>query len=106
MQTTIKSNKGPRKKYFENFTINNAQKVFRGKRGFQAINSKGQEVGIVFMCDDKRIANYGNCELCIYEKFFNQYGQWHRFTVNGQKIKWNDLVQRLNLEGGISLFIE
>ena len=106
MNNTIKGNKGLRKKYFENFTINNVQKSLRGKRGFQAINNKGQEIGIVFMCDDKRIANYGNCELCMHENFFTEYGQWHRFTTNGQKIKWDDLVQRLNIEGCIKLFIE
>ena len=38
--------------------------------------------------------------------FFTEYGQWHRFTTNGQKIKWDDLVQRLNIEGCIKLFIE
>ncbi|MBQ8427252.1 MAG: hypothetical protein IJX16_05790, partial [Clostridia bacterium] len=105
MNTTAKTKTAIKRKYLENFTIYNIQKVFRGKKGFPAINSKGQEVGIVFMGDDKR-QNYGNCELCIYEKFFNEYGQWHRFTVNRQKIKWDDLVQRLNLEDSINLFIE
>ncbi|MBQ3116398.1 MAG: hypothetical protein IJC07_05155 [Clostridia bacterium] len=105
MNVTVKGNKGLRKKYFEEFTINNIQKVFRGKKGYAAINSQGQEIGIVFMGDDKR-RNYGNCELCVYESFFNTYGQWHRFTVNGQKVKWEDLVQKLNLQGQIKLFIE
>ncbi len=105
MHTTKKGEKGLKRKYCEYFTINNIQKVFRGKKGFPAINSKGQEIGIVFMGDDKR-RNYGNCELCMYEKYFDTYGQWHRFTVNGQKIKWEDLVQRLNIENSIKLFIE
>lgn len=75
---------------------NHKARSYRGAKGFKAYNSKGQNVGIVYMTNDKRVSAYGYCELCFYEEYHNRYGEWHRFTSHGQKIKWEYMVQQLN----------
>ncbi len=67
----------------------------RDKIGYRAYNSENENVGIVFMTDDKRLSSYGDCELSFYPKYENRYGKYHRFTINGGKLKWDVLCARL-----------
>jgi hypothetical protein len=94
-------------KYFnEEFTFTSVKKKYRGKVGFAAYNSANEEVGIVYMTDDKRSPSYECCELCMYEKYFNKYGEWHRFTSRGAKIKWYHLCEILNKCNSVKFFID
>ena len=82
--------------YFqEEFTFTMQKAFYRGKIGFQAYNSKGENVGLVFMCDDKRTPAYEHCELCMYPAYYNQYGEWHRIQSHGGRIKWDKLCEIL-----------
>ena len=92
--------------YQEEFTFINTHKSYNRKNGFPAINSNGDEIGIVFMGDDSRTPSYMCCELCIYDDFYNKYGKWHRITSHGNRIKWNDLCATLETNKSIKIFID
>jgi len=93
--------------YFqEEFTFTSQKARYRGKSGFQAYNSKGENVGLVFMCDDKRTPAYEHCELCMYPAYYNQYGEWHRITSHGGRIKWCKLCEILKQKEKHKVFID
>ena len=71
------------KHFAETFKITNEKDYSWRKSGFKAYNSQGKCVGVIFMTDDKRVAAYGNCELCVYPEFKNRYGEWHRIRSHG-----------------------
>ena len=102
----LKMRKHPAAYYQEDFTFTNARGYHRGKQGFQAFNSNGENVGIVFMCDDKRILAYEHCELCIYSPFHERYGEWHIIKSHGGRIKWNKLCEILSQKSTLTLFID
>ena len=90
----------------EEFTFTNQRAFYRGKEGFQAYNMKGENVGLVFMCDDKRTPAYEHCELCMYPAYYNQYGEWHRITSHGGRIKWSKLCEILKQKTKHKVFID
>ena len=90
----------------EYFTFKKPLNQLRGKTGYQAFNSKGQNVGIVFMTDIKTIPSYGYCELCMRPDFYNKYGEWHRIKSHGEKIKWSVLCDALNKQSEYKIFVD
>ena len=93
--------------YFkEMFTIKSQMEYYRGKQGFQAYNSKGEKVGIIFMSDDLRTPAYGHCELCIYPAYQNQYGEWHRILSHGGRFKWDKLCELLSQRDEYKMYID
>ena len=93
--------------YFqEEFTFTSQKARYRGKSGFQAYNSKKENVGLIFMCDDSRTPAYKHCELCIYDIYQNQYGEWHRIQSHGGRIEWDKLCQILKEKAEYKVFID
>jgi len=111
-KTTLEKNGGggngkARTAYFQEEFIFTSEKAFyRGKSGFQAYNSKQEKVGLVFMCDDPRTPAYEHCELCIYDRYQNQYGEWHRIQSHGGRIKWSKLCEILKQKTKHKVFID
>lgn len=81
--------------YDEDFTFTGETAYYKRKYGYKAYNSKGDNVGIVYMTDDKRSPSYEYCELCFYSEYKTRYGEWHRFFTNGCKLKWATLCSIL-----------
>ena len=92
--------------FHEEFTFTKERAFYRGKFGFQAYNSKGENVGLVFECDVKKTPAYEHCELCIYEKYHNRYGEWHRIQSHGGRIKWSRLCELLKQKSEYRIFID
>ena len=107
-KTVLQTNSGKKKKrdYAEKFRFTSIKKRYRGKNGYQAINSKNEEIGIVYMHDIKRRASYGYCELCIYAEFQKAYGEWHIIYSNGNRIKWEDLCLKLSNFNTCDIYID
>ena len=105
--TNIQTINGKVDKLFqEHFTFKNIIKYYRGKTGFVALNSENEEVGVVFMCDDRRTPAYAHCELCIYSQYQNKYGEWHRIKSHGARIEWEHLKNILKTQGFYKLYID
>ncbi|MBR1975033.1 MAG: hypothetical protein IKA20_04210 [Clostridia bacterium] len=98
--------KHPTAYFQEYFTFTNEKGYHRGKNGFQAFNSKGENIGIVFMTDVHKTPAYGHCELCMYPAYYNQYGEWHRITSHGGRIKWSKLCEILKSRTEYKVFID
>ena len=92
--------------YNEEFTFTNESTSYRGKNGYKAYNSNGENVGIVFMTDDKRRTSYGYCELCFYPNYQNRYGEWHKFTSHGYRLKWENLCTCLQNQSVYKCYID
>lgn len=88
------------------FTIKNERMRYRGKLGFQAFNDKEENVGIVYMCDDKRLRAYGKCELCFYSNYQKTYGQWHIVKLHGEYYDWLELCKYLTKQKSITLYLD
>jgi hypothetical protein len=103
---TINS-KGKKNPLFqEEFTFTNERKSYKGKTGYKAFNSKGDNIGIVYATDDERTPAFGHCELCIYPEHHNQYGEWHRIKSYGERIKWTTLCTFLEHNREYKVFID
>lgn len=98
--------KHPSAYYHEEFTFTNERTHYRKKNGFRAYNSKGENVGLVFSCDDKRLSAYEHCELCIYSAYHERYGEWHIIKSYGERIKWDKLCEILKTKENYKLFID
>ena len=98
--------KHPSAYFQEFFTFKNESGYHRGKRGFQAFNSNGENIGVVFMTDVHKTPAYGHCELCMYPAYYNRYGEWHRITSHGGRIKWSKLCEILKEKAEYKVFID
>ena len=92
--------------FHEHFTFKNEIAECRGKIGFQAYNSAGENVGIVFMEDAKNTPAFEHCTLCMYPAYYNRYGEWHRIRSHGGRIKWNKMEELMETIGHYQLFID
>lgn len=106
LHKTTQIHKGRTAFAHETFTFINEPKRFRGKDGYIAINSKGERVGIIICTDDERTPAFNHCELCFFEDYQSKYGEWHRFTSNGERIKWSFLCDVLKKEGKYSCLVD
>ena len=111
-QLSLKQGKGksgikhPMACYSEEFTFTKEKNYYRGKNGFEAYNAKGENVGLVYMCDSMKTSSYGHCELCIYPAYHNRYGEWHIIYSNGGRIKWERLCEILEKKPQYKVFID
>ena len=90
----------------EHFTFQNEIAELRGKIGFQAYNAAGENVGIVFPCDNANSPAYGACELLFHEAHRARYGDGQIIRSHGGKISWATLESRLHSNGTCSFFID
>lgn len=92
--------------FAETFTFTYEAASIRGKCGFKAYNSKGKNIGIVYMTDDKRSPAFGFAELCMLPNYYNTYGEWHRIKSHGGRVDWQVLCERLNKYGKCECYID
>ena len=92
--------------FHETFTFKSESCRYDGKYGFEAYNSKGEHVGIVFMTDDKRIKAYGYCELHFFPQYRERYGEWHRIKSHGNRIAWDFLCNQLKFKNEYTCYID
>lgn len=90
----------------EKFTFKNEKVFYRGKNGFQAYNEKGENVGLVYMCDDKRWAAYGKCQLCIYGEYQKEYGQWRIVKSHGAFFDWVELCNYFTSKESVVMYLD
>lgn len=103
---SIEGKKHPSAYFHEEFFFINKRACHRGKQGFQAYNSKDENIGIVYMCDDKDGPSYEHCELCMYSEYHERYGEWHIIKTHGGRIKWSKLCEILQKNGRYTVFID
>ena len=98
--------KSRRYAFGENFTVKCELEEYKKKLGYKVYNSRNQNIGIVYSCDDKRATAYGCCEICVYDGFGSTYGQWHIIRSYGGYIKYDELCKQLKTSGEIKIFVD
>lgn len=90
----------------ENFTVKCELEEYKKKLGYKVYNSRNQNIGIVFSCDDKRVTAYGCCEICVYDGFRSTYGQWHIIRSHGGYVKYDEFRKKLISNSELKIFID
>ncbi len=90
----------------ENFTVKCELEEYKKKLGYKVYNSRNQNIGIVFSCDDKRATAYGCCEICVYDGFRSTYGQWHIIRSHGEYVKYDEFRKKLISNSELKIFID
>ena len=103
---TIRSGRHVKNPISEVFVFTNKMTRHKNEVAYEVYNALNQNVGYVFMTDDKRIPAYGNCEIHFYPAYQNKYQEWRRLTSHGQRIPWDDFLQRLKREGQCKYYID
>lgn len=96
--------------YNELFTITNEEGYYRRKWNeilqFKAYNSRGEQIGVIRMNDDKQKPAYGKCEFHNYEKYRTQYGEWHIIRSHGQYIPFQKVYDILSKQSEYKIYVD
>lgn len=90
----------------EYFIFTNEITHHKNEVAYEVFNAQNQNVGYVFMTDDNRTIAYGNCEIHFYPEYQNKYQEWRRITSHGQRIPWDEFLQKLKSEGQCKYYID
>ncbi len=65
------------------------------KYGFLAVDKLGRSVGVVFMHDDKRRVAYGQAEICFFDEYIEEFGEWRLISINKERLSFKKLSELL-----------
>lgn len=54
------------------------------KNGYLTRDTDGNNIGIVFMSDDKRAPRYGSAEIMFFREYEEKYGRWRLINIGGR----------------------
>ena len=54
------------------------------KNGYLTRDTDGNNIGIVFMSDDKRTVRYGSAEIMFFSEYEEKYGRWRLINIGGR----------------------
>ena len=92
--------------YNDDFTFTDEKDKIDGIIGYKAYNASKENIGIIFMDNDKRLNSYQCCSLHIYPSFRSRYGSWHIIKHNGRYVKWVDFCNQLQVNGKVTIHID
>lgn len=76
------------------------------KHGFLAFDKSGRSVGVVFMNDDERKQSYGQAEICFFDEYIKEFGQWRLVSINKERISFKKLSKILDQQGDYEVTID
>lgn len=65
------------------------------KNGFLAYDENKNNIGLIFMSDDKRVNRFGNAEILFFNKFENEFGVWRIIKIKGSYLPFKKLEKFL-----------
>lgn len=91
--TIIESNSVPKisnnfnHKQTKEFVIKNTMSLSGLERGFDFYDLSGRKLGVIFSTYDKKNSPaYGKCEMRFYPQYEKEFGRYHRFKINGERL--------------------
>ena len=56
----------------------------------------GRNIGVTFMNDDKRRSSYGQAEICFYDEYKEDFGQWRLISIDKVRLSFERLKSILS----------
>ena len=68
----------------------------KNKTGFMTYDKTGRNIGVTFMNDDKRRSSYGQAEICFYDEYKEDFGQWRLISIDKVRLSFERLKSILS----------
>ena len=78
----------------------------KNKTGFKTFDKTGRNVGVTFMNDDKRRASYGQAEICFYDEYKEEFGEWRLISIDKVRLSFEKLSSTLLQHGSFEVTID
>ena len=65
------------------------------KNGYLTRDTDGNDIGLVFMSDDRRTVRYGSAEIMFFRKYKEKYGRWRLINIGG-RLPYSILEKKLS----------
>ena len=56
--------------------------------------------------DDKRKQSYGQAEICFFDEYVDEFGQWRLVSINKERVSFKELSKILDQQGDYELTID
>lgn len=78
----------------------------KNKTGFMTFDNRGRNVGVTFMSDDKRKPSYGQAEICFYNEYKEELGEWRLIFIDKIRLPFEKLKSILLHSGSFEATID
>ena len=75
-------------------------------KGYLTYDNKYRCVGVTFMHNDRRNISYGQAEICFYEKYKQDFGEWRLVSINKERVSFERLECLLDEEDSFTATID
>ena len=63
----------------------------KNKTGFLTFDKAGRNVGVTFMNDDERRSSYGQAEICFFDEYKGEFGEWRLIFIDKVRLSFERL---------------
>lgn len=78
----------------------------RNRKGFITLDNEGRVVAVTAMHADERGPAYGQAELCFFNEYKSDFGQWRLIAIDKERISFSKLTKILKENGSYTLTID
>ena len=78
----------------------------RNRYGFITYDNENRFVAVASMHTDERGPAYGQAELCFFDEYVPEFGQWRLVSINKERLSFNKLIKLLEENGSCKLTID
>ncbi len=76
------------------------------KFGFLVFDKSGRNIGVTFMNDDKRRTSFGQAEICFFDEYIGEFGEWRLISIDKERLSFEKLSKKLEEQGFYEVTID
>ena len=88
------------------FTDDKISNIERSRYGFATYDNENRLVAVAAMHVDKRDVSYGQAELCFFDRYRSEFGEWRLIAINKQRMSFERLTDILMEKGSFTATID